>query len=201
MKKIGLFLCILACVGIAQAQFNFGIKAGVTLNSLSVDKSGISADVNPGFNVGVFARIGKKLYIQPEIAYSFSKFKFDVNSSNLIDGTAGQEASKTFKESQQGVSIPILVGYKILNLKVMNLRAFLGPEFMISTSNFSSLKDNIQDFKSKAFGVSGLVGVGVDVLMLSLDLRYSYPFTNNFVIGDEKTNFKGWVISLAWKIF
>lgn len=209
MRKISLFLCAIALTGITYAQsFNFGIKAGVTLNDLSYNQeSGISAKANPGFNVGAFARvyIGNKFYLQPEVAYSFGKFNFDITPSDVIVGDAEDKAKKSFEASRQGVSIPVLFGYRILNLKVANLRVFAGPEFMISTGNFDKIKENVSavgtTFKTNSFGVSGMVGIGVDALMLSLDLRYAYPFTNDFVIGDQKTNFQGWVISLAWKIF
>jgi hypothetical protein len=212
MKKLGLFLCAIALtIGVSQAQsFNFGIKGGVTLNSLSYDQeAGLQAEANPGFNVGAFFRlyIGEKFYLQPEVAYSFGKFNFDVDPMDVLDGTVGQDIETQFEASKQGVSIPVLFGYRVLDLKVANLRVFAGPEFMISTGNFEQLTSDIQalgpnfDFDANAFGVSGLAGIGVDALMLSLDLRYSYPFTNNFVIGGEETNFKGWVVSLAWKIF
>ena len=203
MKKLGLFLCaVVLTIGVSQAQsFNFGIKGGVTLNSLSYDQeAGLQAEANPGFNVGAFFRlyIGEKFYLQPEVAYSFGKFNFDVNVMDAIDGTITEDVKQSFEASKQGVSIPVLFGYRVLDLKVANLRVFAGPEFMISTGNFQAIG---QKFDASAFGVSGLAGIGVDALMLSLDLRYSYPFTNNFVIGGEETNFKGWVVSLAWKIF
>ena len=210
MKKLGLFLCAVALtIGVSQAQsFNFGIKGGVTLNSLSYDQeAGLQAEANPGFNVGAFFRlyIGEKFYLQPEVAYSFGKFNFDVNVKDVIDGTITENAKESFEASKQGVSIPVLFGYRVLNLKVANLRVFAGPEFMISTGNFEDLTADMQaigqKFDASAFGVSGMAGIGVDALMLSLDLRYAYPFTNNFVIGGEETNFKGWVVSLAWKIF
>lgn len=205
MKKISLLLCALALAGISYAQsFNFGLKAGLSLSDLSYNQeSGISAKANPGFSVGAFARvyIGDKFYIQPEVAYSFSKIEFDVNAENLIQGTVVNENTKIFNESRQGVSIPVLFGYRLLNLKVANLRVFAGPEFMISTSDFEELTKNVEGFESKPFGVSGMAGIGVDALMVSLDVRYAYPFTNDFVIGDQKSNFQGWVVSLAWKIF
>ena len=210
MKKLSLFLCaVVLTIGVSQAQsFNFGIKGGVTLNSLSYEQeTGLQAEANPGFNVGAFFRlyIGDKLYLQPEVAYSFGKFNFDVNVMDAIDGTLTEDLTQSFEASKQGVSIPVLVGYRVLDLKVANLRLFAGPEFMISTSNFEQLTSDMeaigQNFESNAFGVSGVAGIGVDALMLSLDLRYAYPFTNNFVIGGEETNFKGWVVSLAWKLF
>ena len=178
------------------------------MNSLSYEQeTGLQAEANPGFNVGAFFRlyIGDKLYLQPEVAYSFGKFNFDVNVMDAIDGTLTEDLTQSFEASKQGVSIPVLVGYRVLDLKVANLRLFAGPEFMISTGNFEQLTSDMeaigQNFESNAFGVSGVAGIGVDALMLSLDLRYAYPFTNNFVIGGEETNFKGWVVSLAWKLF
>ncbi len=210
MKKLALLLCaVVLTVGVSRAQsFNFGVKGGVTLNSLSYDQEqGLQAEANPGFNVGAFFRlyIGDKFYLQPEVAYSFGKFNFDVNVKDVTDGTLAEDAKQSFEASKQGVSIPVLVGYRVLNLKVANLRLFAGPEFMISTGNFEQLTSDMeaigQNFEASAFGVSGVAGIGVDALMLSLDLRYAYPFTNNFVIGGEETNFRGWVVSLAWKIF
>lgn len=203
MKKLSLVVLAVMMTSMVHAQFNLGIKAGVSLNSLSYNsEQGIQYETNPGFELGAMLRVylGGKFYVQPEVSYSFSKIELEVTPENLIGGTMMEENEQIFKESQQGVNIPVLFGYRLLDLKVANLRVFAGPEFKISTSKFDELRENVENFDSKAFGVSGLAGIGVDALMLSLDLRYAYPFTNNFVIGDEAANFKGWVVSLTWKL-
>ena len=140
----------------------------------------------PGFDVGFFARLNyHKLYIQPELVYSYQSTKQDVSLSKM---------------NTHNLNVPVLVGYKLFDVKLMNVRAFIGPEF-----NYVLAEDPAHDWRSPA-NILGCIGAGVDIAMLTLDLRYSYAFNRS--VKDfhfEGQTFKNDVhnnvisISLGWK--
>ena len=210
MKKNVLLLCFLVVLKIVEAQsFNFGLKGGASLTDLSYNqKEGLNIDMGQEFNIGFFARLyfNEKVYLQSEFAYSFAKFEFAFDMQNIEQGTLISDNVQSFNANKQGIIVPILVGYKLIDLKVANLRVFVGPEFMFNTSDFDELIVDLQGigqtFKSNSLVVYGLAGVGVDVLMFSIDLRYTYPFGSDFVIDSHKTDFKDcWKLALTWRIF
>ena len=129
------------------------------------------------------------------------------NNDNSVAGTFNKNVTVST------VDVPLLLGYKILDLKVANLRVFAGPklrfntgstlEFNNVTGGGFNINDLQKDVKAAQLGLEA--GFGVDVLMLSLDFRYQ-------VINDmyqtkiadltiDKIPANTFVISLGWKIF
>jgi hypothetical protein len=221
MKKLILAAVLLLSVSFTQAQLNFGIKAGYN-SSLGINDLGsvtngtynlksVNAELSNGFQAGVFFRLGfSKLYFQPELLYSMGKKDYTISmndASNTFIGTF----NKSVKIS--AIDVPLLLGYKVLDLKLVNLRVFAGPKLRFnagssldfSTSGTSNFSASVlqKDIKAAQLGLEA--GFGVDVLMLSLDLRYQ-------VINDmyqtkiqdvtiDKIPANTFVISLGWKIF
>jgi hypothetical protein len=87
------------------------------------------------------------------------------------------------------------VGYKLLDVKMTNVRVFLGPEFNYVLSENTSV-----DLRTPA-NVAGIIGAGIDVAMLTVDLRYGYTFNKATKDDDDKINPHNNVvgISLGWK--
>ena len=221
MKKLIIAAALLLCVSFANAQLNFGIKAGYN-SSLGINDLGsitngsynlksASSELSNGFQAGVFVRMGfSKVYFQPELLYTMGKKDYTMtvtDANNSVSGTF----EKNVKVST--VDVPLLLGYKVLDLKVANLRVFAGPKIRFnagSTLDFNNVTgggfstvDLQKDVKAAQLGLEA--GFGVDVLMLSLDFRYQ-------VINDMyQTKLKDvtidnipantFVISLGWKIF
>lgn len=203
MKKIILTLCFALCSIALFGQFNVGIKAGLNLSSLKVGGSNslISYEVGPGFDAGVFLRIGKKLYVQPEVLYSLKTTTPDFEDIQ-------DEIFENDEDNQkfQTLDIPILVGYKIYDGDDIKFRGFLGPRFGFALRN--SLGANIDgvwaDVKSGTFDFAGQVGVGVDLWRFTVDLMYDYTFTNGYrATIDEvemKTHFSTFKFCVGFKI-
>ena len=221
MKKLIIAAALLLTVSYASAQLNFGIKAGYNsslgINDLGSVTSGsynyksAKAELSNGFQAGAFLRLGfNKLYFQPELLYAMGKKNYNMtvtNSDNSIAGTF----DKNVKVST--VDVPLLLGFKVLDLKLANVRVFAGPKLRFnagSTLDYSNITgggfntaDLQKDVKAAQLGLEA--GFGVDVLMLSLDFRYQ-------VINDmyqtklkdltiDKIPANTFVISLGWKIF
>ena len=219
MKKLIIAAVLLLCVSFANAQLNFGIKAGYNsslgINDLgsitngSYNLNSARAEMSNGFQAGVFARLGfNKVYFQPELLYTMGKKDYTMS---VTDANGSGTFDKNVKVST--VDVPLLLGYKVLDLKLVNLRVFAGPKLRFnagSTLDFNNVTggnfntaDLQRDVKAAQLGLEA--GFGVDVLMLSLDFRYQ-------VINDMyQTKLKDvtvdnlpantFVISLGWKIF
>ncbi len=109
------------------------------------------------------------------------------------------------------IDIPILVGYKLIDMKVVKLRAFAGPIFRFnvgSSIDFKNLSAHLnpddfkQDIKDARIGLQA--GVGIDVLAFSLDVRYNIigsMYETSFAdIKKDGIPASTFIFSLGWKI-
>ncbi len=183
MKKILFTLTVILLTTSAFAQFTFGPKAALNFSKFSFNVDEMKSNMKPGFDAGVFLRFGHRLYIQPELLYSFKSTDVE-DISNEIDDI------KT-----HAIDVPVLLGFKLLDFKLGNLRAFVGPKFSFTVGD-----DFRETVESAAFNFAGQAGLGVDLLMFTLDFRYDYTFTNTAKVQDVKFHTNAFVISLGWKI-
>ena len=224
MKKTIFLAVFLLSVSLASAQLNVGIKAGynssLSLSSISSVASGtynfenVKNEMWNNFQGGVFVRIGigKKAYLQPELLYNMQKKKYTVSLQDVVN----KDVTYDKIVNVSTYDIPILLGYKLLDLKVVNLRAFAGPKLRFDTGNSSLEFSNLvkpagsgstvtlaglqQDMLKSKIGLE--VGAGLDVLMFTLDVRYNLiGDMYNPVINDYNLPTNTFVISLGWKIF
>ncbi len=199
MKKIILLFTLVVFSSTAFSQISFGPKIGYNTSKLSTDKSDIKSDLQNSFQFGAFLRLGTKIYVQPEINWVTEGGIFKPISLGSLDPFEDDVKLKT-------IQIPFLIGVKVFDLKVANLRVFGGPSASIITDKIlgdnNSLGIHVDNIEDLIWGLQ--IGAGVDVLMLTLDVRYNIGLTK--VIGDvgsttynSKTN--GFNVSLGWKIF
>ncbi|MFT3752948.1 MAG: porin family protein [Paludibacter sp.] len=217
MKKNIFIAVFLLSVSSVFAQFNFGIKAGYN-SSLKFDNitdvqsgtynlSDVKSELNNGFHVGVFSRIGDKLYFQPEVLYALQKKNYEFT----LQDAASQNVTVDKFISFSTVDVPLLLGYKLLDLKVANLRVFAGPKLRLNAGSeisFPNLTDGngidktklIGEFKKSQIGLEA--GAGVDVLMFTLDCRFNLINDVYQATWATKPDLNSnIVISLGWKIF
>lgn len=197
MKKAFLLTAILFLSISVFAQFTIGPKVGVTMSKLKTTFPEIKEEMKTGFQFGAFARFGKKLYLQPEIMFTTSGGEIKTEDLNL----------KT-TVNLKNVEIPVLVGFKLLNLKVVNLRIMGGPAISMITNKEIEVDANIEnpisedDLKNAIWSFQ--VGAGVDVLMFTLDVRYNFGLNNIYDpdAGKQEYDMKNnmWTVSLGWMI-
>lgn len=195
MKKLLVTAAFLLIASVGFSQFNLGAKVGANFSKLSTDISETKEAMKPGFDIGLFARLGfgNKFYLQPEVLYSFQSFK-------TKEDNTGVEISTT---KTHNILIPILVGYKLFDAKLMNVRAYLGPSFGINVGDKQKVADNNPSVATfNVMSVSGDIGIGIDIAMIALDVKYSYGFTNaykDYIIDNVKGHNSLFSISLGWK--
>ena len=146
----------------AQAQVKFGLKGGLNVTSMSLDKDKLLDTENQaGFFIGPTVKFtlpivglgidASALYDQRE-----AKIKGDIN---------GNKVETSSKLKTQAINIPINVRYGVGLGSVANVFLFAGPQFgfNVGDKNQSLLKDAAEwTLKSSNFSVN--VGLGFTVL-------------------------------------
>lgn len=208
MRKLVLTFVLIFASSMIFAQFTLGPKIGYNTSKLSVDQSDIETSLKNSFQFGIFARIGKKLYLQPEVNWLTQGGVF--KQPEIAGNISPFEQEIDLKTIQ----IPVIIGYKIINPKIINIRILAGPVASIITDKKIESKDisgyikPIEDANIEDLIWSLQVGAGVDILMFTIDVRYNIGLNKVIkditidgtpVTFDSKTS--GFNVSLGWKIF
>ena len=202
IKKIMLALMV-AIVGIssANAQFRFGIKAGMNINKIhfsDVNKN-LQPDNSCGWNAGVMAE-----FTVPIVGLCFDASLLYSRMNNAIsDDVEGAAKDMTDSDMTYGknfLEIPINIKYKFqipVVASIIKPYLFTGPSFAFK------LDKSIMD---KTFQAAWNVGVGLE-LFRHLQIAGSYGFGMNNVAKEvfneanvetlkAKNNY--WTISAAY---
>ena len=202
MKKITVLFTFLMAASFAFSRISLGPKVGFNTSQLTTDVTDIKTDMSTSFNFGVFLRLGKKIYVQPEVNWLTRGGVFKTPSISGISPINQEVSMKT-------IEIPLLLGWRIINFGVGNVRLLVGPSASILTdatvdiSNEDDLLNPIKDtdFEDLIWGFNA--GVGVDVLMFTLDVRYQMGL-NEVIQKVEDFDFYSknniFAVSLGWKI-
>lgn len=180
MKKILLALFVVFCGLSAKAQgtgFSLGPKIGYNSNTLTQNSDSIRSSINNSFQIGAFIRLGNRIYFQPEINYQLVK-------GNLNKSTAFSVISQDIMI--KSIKIPAIIGLKLIDKNSLNLRVMAGPAFTFlfdknldpSTMNDLWPLQSIDDLKNSIWSVQA--GVGLDVLFMTLDVRYEFGIENMY---------------------
>lgn len=163
MRKT-ILLAVFALVSLAataQSEPGFGIKGGLNYNA-NGDYFDAAEDAikdpsrNIGYHIGVFGKLGNRLYVRPEVIYTKTKSDYD---------------GDTFDMSK--LDVPVLVGTKVIG----PLHVFAGPAFQyILDSEFDGISSNRIE---SDFTVGLNIGAGVNLGKLGIDVRYERGFSNN----------------------
>ena len=189
-KKQVLLLFVLAFAkgNASFAQFTFGIKGGVNVSQLKTDfrtqsfgdNLQQSLDTKTGYVGGVYARIGSKFFVQPELIFSAKG-----GSVNILKG-GSTSASQTVAIEYTNFDIPVMIGFK-----VGPIRLNAGPmaSFKISDKGLDealkAYSSNVEEsFKNASYGYQA--GGGIDLGSLSVDVRYEGSLSE--VTGNKFNN-------------
>ncbi|MFN8355628.1 MAG: porin family protein [Spirosomataceae bacterium] len=230
MKKIVFsVITFFYLVSVASAQtkgFAFGFKGGANLSKLSMgdfltarlnangtptldfngqvirDNLRESFDSYTGFAGGFWMRIGRRLYVQPEVMVSTKGGMFEV----VKDGKPQVIQSKF-----TSFDVPLLVG-----MKASFLRFNMGPMVSFPVGNNQNLKDALSNYTTGSLNdalakaVYGYqIGGGLDIAGVSVDVRYEGGLSDisalNLQSSAGSTQFsqrtKSWQVTLGFKVF
>lgn len=196
MKKLILLSVALIVGSIAFAQipgFTIGPKIGTTFSKFTTDEDQIKEEMKNSFFFGAFVRLGNKIYLQPELLI--------MSRNGLLKDENAQESQVTLKINT--IDVPLLAGIKVLDLKAVNVRVMAGPvaSFVIDKNLTAENWDetiNEDDFKNMNWGLQ--FGAGVDVLFLTLDLRYEIGLNDVSKLETFSLKNNMFTVGLGWKI-
>lgn len=145
----------------AQAQVQFGIKGGLNVTSMSLDKDKLLDTENQaGFFIG------------PTVKFTLPIVGLGIDASALYDqreakikGDGDEKDITSARLKTQAINIPINVRYGVGLGSVANVFFFAGPQFgfNVGDKNQSLLKD-AAEWKLKSSNFSVNVGLGFTVL-------------------------------------
>jgi hypothetical protein len=185
MKNLFFAIGLLLIAHAAQAQFSLGIKGGLNTQIVKPDPIVIDddGDISYDFGVedykfgtqfGVYARLGKKLFFQPELVFNSNKTDYVIGESSV------GEVVKN--EKYQYLDLPLLVGFTAGPVRFHG--GPVGHYFLSSTSELTDFEGYEARFKQMTWGWQAGMTIGTG--RLSADIRYEGNFNNQ---GDHITFF------------
>ncbi|MDE5607898.1 MAG: PorT family protein [Muribaculaceae bacterium] len=185
-KVLAAVVIATAAVMPAQAQFKWGVKAGVAVNSLKLNTETFNSDNRAGFTGGLMAE-----FTVPIINVGFDASVLYANRSIELDNE---------KFNRSYIDIPINFKYKI-GLPIIGkfVAPFLttGPDFSFLVSK-KTMKDAVSNRK---FDVAWTVGAGIQFVN-HVQIGATYGFGLKSASSSEQHLFKGknrcWTITAAY---
>ncbi|WP_296385143.1 outer membrane beta-barrel protein [Winogradskyella sp.] len=167
LKKSVIRVALLVFVGFsmnAQKGSAFGFKGGLNYSANgdyfeSIGENAKNPDRNLGYHIGVFGKIGNKLYFRPELVYTTTKSDYDSDGFSV-----------------KKIDAPLLVGLKVLG----PISVFGGPSLQyILDTEFDGINiNNVED----DFSIGLNFGIGLNFNKVGIDLRYERGFNDNEAI-------------------
>ena len=213
MKKTFLLIAALLMMGSAAfagggVDLAIGPKVGFQTASLSYQKADIKAGFSNHFTAGIFGRVTVgRVYVQPEVLYFKTSNVFDGHvigveeNENLFNLPTGAHVNLTL--NQMNLQVPILVGFNVIDLDVVTLRAQVGPtaNFVLQSKTLYDQTYTLEDqtaeiantttdekFNPKSISWGVQAGLGVDVLKrITLDINYNFGLSKMFDALNETT--------------
>lgn len=195
-------LAVLAVAFSANAQFRFGVKAGVNISSLSVSNLGdnLSPSNRAGFTGGLMAE-----FTVPIIGIGMDASLMYVHRSDM--NLKGDDVAKLDIPSTKGdyLEIPINLKYKFglpVVGKFISPYIYTGPAFAFRCS-----KKAVTDaYESRAVDVAWNVGIGIQLINhLQIGAGYGFGLNNTLkyvnnanIKGADTGKNNGWTITAAY---
>ena len=193
IKMLLVAFCFAAFIPVAQAQVQFGVKAGVNMSKASLSRKDFKTDNFTGFFLGPVVDITVPIVgIGLDAALLYSQ-----------KGVTLEDKGTDYNIKQRGIDIPINLKYNIGFSRIFGIYLAAGPDFFFvfdSDKGFSNY-----DFKKKKSQVGLNFGAGIKLLgHLHAGLNYNIPLNNSAEIvseGKSETNkykTKTWQFSVAY---
>ena len=187
----------------AFSPLDFGIKGGINTGSFDLKRSNIPEnmrivnDARTGYHAGAYMRLNLLLiHVQPELLYNWNSYDMAVWQGN---GVLTEDRTRVRVGT---LELPVVAGIEFLFL-----RLGVGPVFNLSNA-VSLGRGTVSKIEMDRPAVSFTAGVGLNLMRLSIDVRYNTHFRktdNQVVIGSQTfnvgNNFQGWTFSLGYQLF
>jgi hypothetical protein len=164
LKKSAFIVVILVFISSsvnAQSGSAFGFKGGLNYSANgdyfeSIGENAQNPERNIGYHIGVFGKIGNRIYFRPELVYTATKSDYDSDAFSV-----------------KKIDAPLLVGLKVLG----PISVFAGPSLQyLLDAEFDGIDiDNLKDELTVGLNF----GIGLNFNKIGIDLRYERGFSKN----------------------
>ena len=200
MKRFLSIIAVSLVVMTASAQFNFGVKGGLNLSSVSL-KGQLANNFDSENKAGFF--------IGPTVKFTLPIIGLGVDASALYNQSESEIEGTTIK--RQAVSVPLNLRYGVGLGDFASVYLFAGPQFDFNvgdkdfsiTGIGSTLADYDYSLKSTAISVNFGIGLMlINHLQASVNYNVACGNTADFKAKsiadniDAKTNF--WQVAVAY---
>ena len=170
-----LFLC-LGCLIFsettrAQAPVTFGINAGPNYSYIYGDPSISASKGKPGASIDFIARIGNRLFFEPDLCFNAQRAKYISNK-------------ETHDLNFITLQLPLMIGYQFIRNKGFVLHAAVGPEAEINFKKPNGIPG--KDYKTITSGSH--ITAGADLGNLMFNLNCSFVSDGLVKHADQKMN-------------
>lgn len=174
-STLALIMAMMLGCASANAQFRWGIKAGVNLNKLHISdvQNNFKSDNGCGFTGGIMTEFSVPVIgicLDASLMYTHMSASSDVYSPETID----QNFNKEITPKKDFLEIPINLKYKF-PVPMVQPYLFTGPSFAFKLTG----DDDV--FKTKTFQCAWNIGVGFELLS-HLQVSGSYGFGLNNIM-------------------
>ena len=201
MKKIVSLVLLLTAMTLSlQAQgVKFGLKGGLNISKMSLNKDVIKSDNQTGFYVGPTVKISLPLSFGLDIAALYDQRSADVETGTSTASGSNQTtpATGTEKITQKTLNIPVNLRYNIGLGGSAGIYLAAGPQFGFPVGD-KVYNTKVGEYRLKDANLSINLGAGV-YLLKHLEIGFTY----NLAAG-KSGEFSGWndvdTHNNAWQI-
>lgn len=188
MKKFFALAVLLASISMtAQAQFNFGVKGGLNVSKLSLDKKVITSGNQMGFFIGPTVR-----FQLPIVGLGIDAAALYDQRSGILEEGKYSEFQDDTKIKQQSFQIPINVRWGFGVGPVFNIFVFGGPQFGFNVGDKEIYLHKTSDadgvrYKFNSTNLSGNLGLGALLfkhLQVTVNYNMAFSKTGEFEVVD-----------------
>lgn len=170
-------MVMLAIAAGLQAQVGLAVNPQVGLIGVRTSqepRAGIRTNNKIGFLGGVDLRVGNRFYLQPGAFLTTSKTVYEFDDSLFVNE---EEIART------SFKLKALAGFKVVDGEHFNLRLAAGPtyDFLIGLNGEDNTVFEEDEFKNGTFNLDA--AIGMDIYILTLEVGYSYGFSNVYQSG------------------
>ena len=199
-KIVSLVLLLTAMTLSLQAQgVKFGLKGGLNISKMSLNKDVIKSDNQTGFYVGPTVKISLPLSFGLDIAALYDQRSADVETGTSAASGSSQTtpATGTEKITQKTLNIPVNLRYNIGLGGSAGIYLAAGPQFCFPVGD-KVYNTKVGEYRLKDANLSINFGAGV-YLLKHLEIGFTY----NLAAG-KSGEFSGWndvdTHNNAWQI-
>lgn len=168
----------------AFSQVTFNPKVGANVSGLDTKLKDFQTEARVGWNAGFDLRLGEGFfYLQPGVHYNSATARLfqDLN----MDDEIRLEDETTI----QSLKMPLNVGLRLTgNSRLFGIHAVGGitPTYMLGVQEQPSFPLSKDDLNDWTFGAN--VGVGLDILFLTVDANYEIGLNDFFANAEGRNN-------------